>query len=735
MHISKTHITADDIRRKRAADHAAAKKAAERRAEYAKKVAANANAETSENASDDATGNASRGIAANHLPDASHSNQQDDQGTPAFDKGSEPAAAPAEPSSDAREDDSASDKTETKTQTSPDKVKREGSSQPRFSLPFLKGGKGKDKDKDVDEPAINPEIHRHDFDVSEIPDTITEDDIESIRQKRAAARSRKRATVADIEDSFGDDMFRTIDVGTSDELRRNEATQRPKAKNHQATAEGAAASGTAATSDTSDASGHSADSVKERYHHYHSDGTNATPAQTPVTRIFEDAPTEDARHAAREEARSKEELFEALRAAGVDEDYYVALAPEITAKLTAKGKDGSKGRRPNMDDVKEAMAEAMMESATGERRAMRKTAKKLRKQLKRSRKKAKKSGEKAAPAELQMETMSREAARSQQVSSIYGAKTKKELKAERKRTRRARTPKIFGVPVWQWLMLIIGLAFLSYPIIADRISAWQADQAITSYTDTITQYDPAEINRMLDEAHAYNDRLSGTPNDYQGTIPDANNLISHEGLPFGWVEFPQLAEKLPLYHGTSNDALQAGVGHLEGSSFPVGGTSTHAVLTGHSGMPGNRMFDDIDRLVIGDVFMIHVLNVDLAYRVISVEVVWPDQTESLAIQPGRDLVTLITCTPYGVNDHRLLVHAERTDYSEALELPSNNMALFFNQRTMPFIIAIVFMIIFFFGISLRRKLRYPLELGVDTAWNGLSDYTDDKRRYVGERRV
>ena len=302
------------------------------------------------------------------------------------------------------------------------------------------------------------------------------------------------------------------------------------------------------------------------------------------------------------------------------------------------------------------------------------------------------------------------------------ANNKKKKKKKKKRK----------TPIWQVIMLIVGLAMLAWPIIADRISAYQADQAITSYTQQISE-DPAEITRLLDETQAYNDKLSGTPNNYDGVVPPAEDLIVSGGLPFSWIEFPTLAEKLPIYHGTSDTALQAGVGNLEMSSLPIGGASTHSVLTGHSGMPGSRMFDDIDRLGIGDVFMIHTLNLDMAYKVISTEVVLPDEVDSLAIQPGRDLVTLVTCTPYGVNSHRLLVHAERTDYDAALELPSNNMALFFNQRTLPFIAAVIALVLFFFTITVRRRMKYPLELGVSTAWNGLSDYTDDKRRYVEEK--
>lgn len=302
----------------------------------------------------------------------------------------------------------------------------------------------------------------------------------------------------------------------------------------------------------------------------------------------------------------------------------------------------------------------------------------------------------------------------------------KAIKTEKRRHKRSKRK----TPIWQIITLLIGLGLLAYPIIADRISAYQADQAITSYTQEVIQ-DPAVINQKLDEAQAYNDRLSGTPSTYTGVIPEQDQLIVPGGAVFAWIEFPTLSEKLPIFHGTSEDSLQAGVGHLERTSMPIGGNSTHAVLTGHSGMPGSRMFDDIDRLEIGDVFMIHILNQDLAYKVISTEVVWPDEVESLAIQPGKDLCTLITCTPYGVNDHRLLVHAERTSYDEALSLPSNNMMLFFNQRTIPFIIAIIITVLFFVMLTIHRRRRHPLELGVDKAWNGLSDYTDDRRRFIG----
>ena len=131
-----------------------------------------------------------------------------------------------------------------------------------------------------------------------------------------------------------------------------------------------------------------------------------------------------------------------------------------------------------------------------------------------------------------------------------------------------------------------------------------------------------------------------------------------------WVEIPSIDVSMPIYHGTSEEVLMAGVGHLEGTSLPVGGTSTHCVLTAHSGMRNLSMFDDIHSLEPGDLVLLHTMNKTLAYKMVDSEVVLPEEMESLTIEPGADKVTLVTCTPYGVNDHRLLVHCVRTKYSK-----------------------------------------------------------------------
>lgn len=297
-------------------------------------------------------------------------------------------------------------------------------------------------------------------------------------------------------------------------------------------------------------------------------------------------------------------------------------------------------------------------------------------------------------------------------------------KAAKKRNKRKRL-----LPVWQIIGILIGFSLLAWPIIADRISAYEADQVISSYTST-TQLDTAEVNARMENARAFNARLSNSVSNYTGEIRDYYEQIVEGGGAFAWIEFPTLAEKLPIFHGTGDDELQVGVGHLEGTSLPIGGTSTHAVLSGHSGMPGSRMFDDIRQLEPGDVFLIHVLDDVLAYEMTDSEVVWPSEVDGLRIQPGKDIVTLVTCTPYGVNDHRLLVHAQRIEYIEDMSIPQTNVALFFNMRTIPFIIALVVMILMLLAMFALRRYKYPLELGVDNPWGGISDATDDRRRNI-----
>lgn len=214
------------------------------------------------------------------------------------------------------------------------------------------------------------------------------------------------------------------------------------------------------------------------------------------------------------------------------------------------------------------------------------------------------------------------------------------------------------------LIILVGAGLLVWPWVADRLEASGVFNQITTVSGNIDAMSKEERARYLSQARAYNAVLAGqTPKIPANEIlPYAQQLTFDRDPMMSWIEIPSIDVSMPIYHGTSDSALMAGVGHLEGTSLPVGGSSTHCVLTAHSGMKNLSMFDDIRDLVPGDIVLLHTMGEVLAYKVDSSEVVWPDQMDSLGIQQGQDLLTLVTCTPYGVNDHRLLVHCERTEY-------------------------------------------------------------------------
>lgn len=214
------------------------------------------------------------------------------------------------------------------------------------------------------------------------------------------------------------------------------------------------------------------------------------------------------------------------------------------------------------------------------------------------------------------------------------------------------------------LVILVGVGLMVWPWVLDRIEASGVFNQISQVSQTIDALSPEDKQRYLQQAQAYNAQLAGeTPQiDPSQILPYDEQLTYDRDPMMSWVEIPSINVSMPIYHGTSDAVLMAGVGHLEGSSLPVGGSSTHCVLTAHSGMQNLRMFDDIRQLQPGDIVLLHTMGDTLAYQVQSSEVVWPDQVSSLAIEPGKDLLTLVTCTPYGINDHRLLVHCVRTTY-------------------------------------------------------------------------
>ena len=227
------------------------------------------------------------------------------------------------------------------------------------------------------------------------------------------------------------------------------------------------------------------------------------------------------------------------------------------------------------------------------------------------------------------------------------------------------------------LIVIAGFLLLAYPFLSNYLFEKSAGSTVESYQEKTDMMDQKIKEKVLDEARGYNENLLRSS--IQLTDPFKTKKINGETVFYnnilnvdrseimGYVKIPCISVDLPIYHGTSAEVLERGIGQLAASSFPIGGESTHAVLTGHTGLSSAKLFTDLTEMKKGDLFFIHVLDKKLAYRVDRITVVKPDDTRNLQIIDGEDHVTLLTCTPYGVNDHRLLVRGKRTRYHEKEE--------------------------------------------------------------------
>ncbi len=219
------------------------------------------------------------------------------------------------------------------------------------------------------------------------------------------------------------------------------------------------------------------------------------------------------------------------------------------------------------------------------------------------------------------------------------------------------------------VLLLAGLTVFFYPTVSDQINRYRQHDAIRDYKALVSELDKEECSRMLAEAEAYNARLLTRPAGHQLTEEERREygslLKADKKGVMGYVEIPKIHVSLPIYHGTDEEVLKNAIGHIESSSLPVGGTGTHAVISGHRGLPSAKLFTDIDQLAEGDRFMIRVLDRTMTYEVDQIHVVLPEEMDDLKIDPEEDYCTLATCTPYGVNTHRLLVRGTRVENDEA----------------------------------------------------------------------
>lgn len=214
--------------------------------------------------------------------------------------------------------------------------------------------------------------------------------------------------------------------------------------------------------------------------------------------------------------------------------------------------------------------------------------------------------------------------------------------------------------------LLVGLCLLAYPTFSDWWNNMHQSRAIASYAENVAKIDNTHYDEMLAQAHAYNEQLALLPkrewNQSEEQLEAYASTMDITGTGIiCYIEIPKIKCSLPIYHGVGDTVLQIAIGHIPGSSLPIGGESTHAVLSGHRGLPSARLFTDLDKLMVGDTFLINVLDETLTYEVDQILIVEPYDLSSLEIIPGEDLVTLVTCTPYGVNTHRLLVRGHRIE--------------------------------------------------------------------------
>ena len=262
------------------------------------------------------------------------------------------------------------------------------------------------------------------------------------------------------------------------------------------------------------------------------------------------------------------------------------------------------------------------------------------------------------------------------------------------------------------LVFVTGLSLLLYPSVSDYWNSFHQSRAIATYAGEVANLSNADYGRMWEEARAYNRRLAEMANPLLSEPADTADYealldIAGSGV-MGYIEIPSIKVSLPIYHGVDEAVLQVAVGHIPGTSLPVGGEGTHSVLSGHRGLPSAKLFTNLDRLVEGDVFLLRVLNETLTYEVDQILIVEPQELAALEIEEGRDYCTLVTCTPYGINTHRLLVRGHRVaNAEEAVQIRVTADAIQIEPVLVAPLVAVPMLLILLAAllVSTRKKRR------------------------------
>ena len=262
------------------------------------------------------------------------------------------------------------------------------------------------------------------------------------------------------------------------------------------------------------------------------------------------------------------------------------------------------------------------------------------------------------------------------------------------------------------LVFLVGLSLLLYPSVSDYWNSFHQSRAIASYAEQVANIDNDIYAQLWEDARAYNQTLVGKENRFQITDEERETYesllnVGGNGI-IGYIEIAKIGCSLPIYHGTDEGVLQIAVGHIEGTSLPTGGESTHCVVSGHRGLPSAKLFTDLDKLIPGDTFVLRVLDETLTYEVDQILIVEPQELAALEIEEGRDYCTLVTCTPYGINTHRLLVRGHRVaNAEEAVQIRVTADAIQIEPVLVAPLVAVPMLLILLAAllVSTRKKRR------------------------------
>ena len=264
-------------------------------------------------------------------------------------------------------------------------------------------------------------------------------------------------------------------------------------------------------------------------------------------------------------------------------------------------------------------------------------------------------------------------------------------------------------------IFLLSIGLLAYPSVSDYWNSFHQSEAIMSYSETVADMTEDQYKEIIDHARQYNEKhplnWNVTASDIEAYHQALN--INQDGI-MGYIEIPKIDVKLSIFHGTDEKVLQTSIGHLEGTSLPVGGLGTHSVLSGHRGLPSARLFSDLDKLREGDIFTIHVLNETFTYQVDQIRVVEPTDLSTIVVDPKQDLLTLVTCTPYGVNTHRLLVRGHRIEnldgqasvISDAVQIKAIFIAPFI---AIPILLVLLIYILMVTSKTYQRRYKQRVE--------------------------